>query len=61
MNFPNFQFLQKHDPLLVRYEALAEKYVFEDPEGALVKLRTLVELLAKQAAVADKRQYGTSK
>ena len=47
---PNFSFLGQHDALLVRYAAQAERYVFEDPNTALVKLRQLAELLAKRAA-----------
>lgn len=47
---PNFAFLAKHAPLLVDYAALAERYVFEDPNSALIKLRQLCEMLVKQAA-----------
>jgi hypothetical protein len=32
----NFEFLGKHDAVLVRYAALAERYVFEDPNSATV-------------------------
>ena len=42
----NFNFLAKHDPLLVRFAAHAERYVFDDPDVALVKIRQLVEGLA---------------
>ena len=45
---PNFEFLRDHDPLLVRYTAQAETYVFSDPNTALIKLRQFAELLAKQ-------------
>jgi type I restriction enzyme R subunit len=47
---PNFSFLAKHDELLVKYGALAERYVFEDPNTALIKLRQFSEVLAKHAA-----------
>lgn len=46
---PNFQFLARHHPLLVRYAAQAERYLFDDPSTALVKLRQLAEMLARQA------------
>ena len=35
---PNFDFLAKHDPLLVRFAAQAERYVIDDPNTALIKL-----------------------
>ncbi|WP_417749788.1 type I restriction-modification system endonuclease [Rosistilla oblonga] len=47
---PNFDFLAKHDPLLVKYGAFAERYVFEDPNSALIKLRQFAELLAERTA-----------
>lgn len=47
---PNFAFLAKHDEILVRHAAYAERYVFEDPNSALIKLRQLSELLARHAA-----------
>ncbi len=47
---PNFAFLAEHDPLLVQYGALAERYVFEDPNTCLIKLRQLAECLANSAA-----------
>lgn len=47
---PNFSFLAAHDPLLVQYAALAEKYIFEDPNSALIKLRQFIEVLAQQAS-----------
>jgi hypothetical protein len=47
---PNFAFLAKHDALLVRYGAQAGRYVFEDPNTALIKLRQFSEVLAKLAA-----------
>ena len=47
---PNFAFLAKHDGLLVRHAALAERYVFDDANTALIKLRQFSELLAQHAA-----------
>ena len=47
---PNFAFLVKYDEVLVRHAALAERYVFDDPNSALIKLRQFGELLAQHAA-----------
>ncbi len=47
---PNFGFLAERDPLLVHYASQAERYVFDDPNTALIKLRQFAEVLAKQAA-----------
>ena len=47
---PNFGFLAKHHSLLVRYAAQAERFVFEDANLALIRLRQFAELLAQQAA-----------
>jgi type I restriction enzyme R subunit len=47
----NFGFLEKVDPLLVKYGAFAERYVFEDPDTALIKLRQLIEGLANYTAI----------
>lgn len=49
-NSPNFGFLVKHDDVLVRHAALAERYVFDDANSALVKLRQFGELLAEHCA-----------
>lgn len=46
---PNFQFLTNHHALLVRYAAHAERYIFDDPNTAIFKLRQFAELLAQQA------------
>lgn len=46
----NFGFLKKHDASLLQAAALAERYVFEDPNTALFKIRQLAELLAKGVA-----------
>jgi type I restriction enzyme R subunit len=47
---PNFGFLAPHSPLLVRYAVSAERYVFDDPNTALFKLRQFAELLAQEVA-----------
>src|ERR671923_2381591 len=47
---PNFASLVKYDEVLVRHAALAERYVFDDPNSALTKLRQFGELLAQHAA-----------
>ena len=47
---PNFAFLAKYDDVLVHHAALAERYVFDDPNAALIKLRQFGELLAQHAA-----------
>jgi type I restriction enzyme R subunit len=49
-NSPNFGFLAKHDNVLVRHAALAERYVFDDANSALIKLRQFAELLSKHSA-----------
>ncbi|MCH9651901.1 MAG: type I restriction-modification system endonuclease [Deltaproteobacteria bacterium] len=47
---PNFGFLKPHGTLFVRLPSLAERYVHEDPNTAILKLRQFAELLARQAA-----------
>jgi type I restriction enzyme R subunit len=47
---PNFAFLMQYDEVLVRHAALAERYIFDDPNAALLKLRQFGELLAQHAA-----------
>lgn len=47
---PNFGHLAKVVPLLALQGAKAERYVFEDPSIALVRLRQLGEMLAQEAA-----------
>jgi type I restriction enzyme, R subunit len=47
---PNFAFLARHDPLLVQVGALAERYVFDDPNSSLIKVRQLAEMLAQRVA-----------
>lgn len=48
----NFRFLEAHSEQLARLGALAERYFADDAPGALVKLRLLCELLAKEVAAA---------
>ncbi|MEO2035795.1 MAG: DUF4145 domain-containing protein [Planctomycetaceae bacterium] len=50
---PNFAFLAKHSEVLVRNGAQAERYVFDDPNTALIKLRQFSELLAQQTAACS--------
>ena len=47
---PNFGHLAEAEPLLVELGARAERYVFDDPNTALFKLRQFGEVLAQQAA-----------
>lgn len=48
----NFQFLAGHDAVLVRRAALAERYVFQDANSALINLRQFAELLAQCCAAS---------
>ena len=47
---PNFGHLYALEPALVDFGARAERYVFDDPNAALFKLRQFGEHLAQQAA-----------
>jgi len=47
---PNFDFLKAHDPQLLEFAARAERYVLDDPNTCLIKLRQLAEDLAELAA-----------
>lgn len=47
---PNFGFLAKCSPPLLQAALAAERYVFEDPVTALMRLRQFGELLAQEAA-----------
>jgi type I restriction enzyme R subunit len=49
-NSPNFGFLAKYDVILVKHAALAERYVFDDANSSLIKLRQFAELLAEHCA-----------
>jgi len=49
-NSPNFGFLAKHDNILVKHAALAERYVFDEANSSLIKLRQFAELLAEHCA-----------
>lgn len=50
LNSLNFGFLHAHDPLLELYAARAERYVFDDPNTTVIKLRQFAELLARHVA-----------
>ncbi len=59
-NTGNFSFLEAHSPQLAKLGRLAERYFFDDPSTALVKLRQFAEITAKevaarQALLADSR------
>lgn len=47
---PNFVFLKRHEPQLVRLGTLAERYFKDDPCTCLIKLRQFGELLAQLPA-----------
>jgi len=47
---PNFEFLRTHDPEYVRIAASAESHCLDDPVAAIMKIRTLGEMLAEDAA-----------
>jgi hypothetical protein len=52
---PNCAFLVQYDEVLVHHAALAERYVFEDPNSTLIKLRQFAEILARHAAAYTSR------
>ena len=45
---PNFAFLAGRSPSLLQAATAAERYVFEDPVTALMRLRQFGELLAQE-------------
>jgi len=47
---PNFGFLARHDPLLVKLASVAEQLCYEYPDTAILKLRQFAEVLARQMA-----------
>jgi type I restriction enzyme R subunit len=47
---PNFSFLSEHSALLAQCAVQAERYVFDDPNTSLIKLRQFGELLAQEVA-----------
>jgi len=49
---PNFEFLKTEDDLLYEYVMRAERYVFEDPNTCLMKLRQFSEYMTQQVAIA---------
>ena len=55
---PNFGFLAQYDPLLAKYGGQAERYLFTDPNTALMKLRQFVEVLVG-LAVAQHGLYSS--
>jgi len=56
----NFAHLQAHDEQLVRLGTLAEKYLADDPNTSLIKMRQFGELLAKHVAT-QMRLYETDR
>lgn len=46
----NFDFLAAHAPHLLRLSTQAERYLHEDPNTCLIKLRQFSELLVQQVA-----------
>jgi type I restriction enzyme R subunit len=46
----NFSFLEEQHPQLAKLGRLAERYLAEDPPGALLKLRQFAEITAKDVA-----------
>ena len=46
----NFRFLKHHNELMLGVAVQAERYVFDDPNVCLIKLRQLTELLALDIA-----------
>jgi type I restriction enzyme R subunit len=49
---PNFGHLAKRVPLLASLGVKAERFVFEEPDTALFKLRQFGEVLAQEAAAS---------
>ncbi len=43
---PNFQFLKKHDPHLLRLAVQAEGYCFSEPDLSITRLRQLIQAIA---------------
>jgi hypothetical protein len=54
LNTVNFGFLKQHDQTLQQLAVLAERYLFTDPNTALIKIRQLAESLAKSVALLMK-------
>jgi type I restriction enzyme, R subunit len=55
---PNFAFLGEHDGTLLEFAARAERYVLDDPNTTLIKLRQLAEEFAELAAAYNKLYVG---
>jgi hypothetical protein len=49
----NFSFLAKHSVQLVRTAGLAERYLADDPNTCLIKLRQYAEILAGEPVPQD--------
>ena len=49
---PNFEFLKDDNELLYEYAMRAERYVFDDPNTCLFKLRQFSEYMTQQVAIA---------
>jgi type I restriction enzyme R subunit len=49
---PNFSFLSAYDRSLLDATAAAERYVFDDPVTALMRLRQFGEMLAEEACAS---------
>lgn len=49
----NFEFLATREERLARLARLAERYFLDDPAGALLKLRSFAELMAKEIAARN--------
>ena len=58
---PNFQFLEKIDPLLVELGARAERYALDDPNTSMIKVLQLGELLAQFVAAKNGIWSGSRK
>ncbi|WDE95402.1 type I restriction-modification system endonuclease [Lentisphaera profundi] len=56
---PNFEFLKSEDELLFNYALRAERYVFDDPNSCLIKLRQLAEHMAQQVATAFRIEFNS--
>ncbi len=54
----NFHFLSHHDARLVAFGAAAERYLHEDPNTSIFKLRQFAELLCKTVAARQALYLG---
>jgi type I restriction enzyme, R subunit len=51
--YSNFKFLEKEHPLLANLGILAEKYIHDDPNTALFKMRLLGEKMVETIFFPD--------